>query len=86
VLGFRPEALELADEGMPAYVEVVEELGADAFVFCSRSSKTVPRTRGWSREQRRGSSPAQGDRVTLKVRPDEAHVFDVGERRAARID
>jgi len=77
VLGFRPEALELADEGMPAYVEVVEELGADAFVFCSaqledgaENARLVART-----EARK--SPAQGDRVTLKVRPDEAHVFDV---------
>src|SRR3954449_8810658 len=32
VLGFRPEALDLAPEGIPAEVEVVEEIGADAYV------------------------------------------------------
>jgi len=82
VLGFRPEALELADEGMPAYVEVVEELGADAFVFCSAQLEDgAENTRLVARTEAR-SSPAQGDRVTLKVRPDEAHVFDpeTGER------
>ena len=34
MLGLRPESLELAAEGIPARVEVVEELGADAYVFC----------------------------------------------------
>src|SRR4051812_26034970 len=33
-LGLRPEALELAGTGIPARVEVVEELGADAYAFC----------------------------------------------------
>src|SRR6059058_3069678 len=34
-VGLRPESLELASDGVQARVEVVEELGADAFVFCS---------------------------------------------------
>ena len=34
VVGLRPESLELASEGVPAEVEVVEEFGADAYVFC----------------------------------------------------
>ncbi len=34
VLGLRPESLELAGDGIPARVEVVEEIGADAYVFC----------------------------------------------------
>src|SRR5687767_8606241 len=34
VLGLRPESLEVAPDGVPARVEVVEELGADAYVFC----------------------------------------------------
>ena len=34
VLGLRPEALELSGEVLPARVEVVEEIGADAYVFC----------------------------------------------------
>src|SRR5207249_345052 len=35
VLGVRPESLEVANEGVPARVEVVEDVGADAYVFCS---------------------------------------------------
>jgi multiple sugar transport system ATP-binding protein len=74
VLGLRPEALELGSEGVPARVEVVEEFGADAFVFCSaqiggKSTRLVART-----ETRR--APSQGERVSLRARPDEAHLFD----------
>jgi multiple sugar transport system ATP-binding protein len=74
VLGLRPEALELAGEGVPARVEVVEELGADAYVFCvaeigGESRRLVART-----EARR--APGQGERITLRVRPNEAHLFD----------
>src|SRR5438067_3534979 len=35
VVGLRPESLELASDGLPAHVEVVEELGADSYVFCT---------------------------------------------------
>jgi len=80
VLGFRPEALDLASEGIPAEVEVVEEIGADAYVFCvaevaGETTKLVART-DWR------SAPERGERVKLKPHPDEAHVFDpeTGER------
>ncbi len=82
VLGFRPESLELASEGMPAEVEVVEEIGADAYVFCvadlpGGETKLVART------DTRGA-PERGARVVLKPKPDEAHIFDpvTGERLA----
>jgi multiple sugar transport system ATP-binding protein len=76
VLGLRPESLELGSEGVPARVEVVEELGADAYVFCvaevdGNELKLVART------QARGV-PQRGDRVTLNPRPNEAHLFDSG--------
>jgi len=80
VVGLRPESLELAGDGIPARVEVVEDVGADAFVFCAaelngESTRLVART-----EARR--APQQGDSVTLRPRPDEAHLFDPasGER------
>jgi multiple sugar transport system ATP-binding protein len=74
VLGLRPEALELGSEGVPARVEVIEELGADAFVFCTAevggaSTRLVART-----EAR--LAPAQGERISLRPRPDQAHLFD----------
>ncbi|ABW16372.1 ABC transporter related [Parafrankia sp. EAN1pec] len=78
-LGFRPDSLEQAGEdngGFPVTVNVVEELGSDAFCYCtlegqeSTSSKidiiarVNPRT-----------VPAKGERVYLHIRPEEMHVF-----------
>jgi multiple sugar transport system ATP-binding protein len=80
VLGLRPESLELASEGVPARVEVVEELGADAYVFCvaqvgGDDVKLVARCDA-------RVSPARDERVHLRPRPLEAHVFhpETGER------
>jgi multiple sugar transport system ATP-binding protein len=80
VIGVRPESLEVAADGIPAKVDVVEDVGADAFVFCStelagETTKLVART-----EVRK--APKQCERVTLRPRPDEAHLFDSasGER------
>jgi multiple sugar transport system ATP-binding protein len=80
VIGMRPESLDVAADGIPAKVDVVEDVGADAFVFCStelagETIKLVART-----EVRK--APKQGERVTLRPRPDEAHLFDSasGER------
>jgi multiple sugar transport system ATP-binding protein len=80
VLGLRPEALELATDGLAAEVEVVEELGADAYVFCvaevgGETTKLV--ARGDARRV-----PARGERVNLRPVADEAHLFrpDSGER------
>jgi len=80
IVGLRPEALELAADGLSARVEVVEELGADAFVFCiadigGGDMKLVARVEARHR-------PARGERVSLRPRPGEAHLFDCenGER------
>ena len=80
VVGLRPEALELAAEGMPAEVEVVEELGADAYVFCTAEVSGAPTKLVARVEARR--RPARGERVLLRPRSDEAHWFDAvsGER------
>jgi multiple sugar transport system ATP-binding protein len=74
VLGIRPESLELASDGVPARVEVVEELGADAYVFCSadlpgEATRLVARV-----DVRR--RPERGERVSLRPLPGEAHLFD----------
>jgi multiple sugar transport system ATP-binding protein len=74
VLGVRPESLELADEGIPAQVEVVEEVGADAHVFCAaqiegREAKLVARATA-------KQAPARGSRVALRPLAGEAHLFD----------
>jgi multiple sugar transport system ATP-binding protein len=82
VAGFRPEHVDIAGEGegIAARVEVVEDIGADAYVFCSadvdgEQARLVART-----EVR--SAPAQGEQVRLRPRAEEAHLFDAetGER------
>jgi multiple sugar transport system ATP-binding protein len=80
VLGLRPESLEVGPDGVPSRVAVVEELGADAYVFCvaeidGEELKLVARTKA-------RDVPQQGDRVSLNPRPNEAHLFDsvTGER------
>jgi multiple sugar transport system ATP-binding protein len=74
VVGLRPEALELAPDGIAAEVEVVEEVGADAFVFCvaelgGRRTKLVARSAA-------RQAPERGERVALRPKADEAHLFD----------
>jgi multiple sugar transport system ATP-binding protein len=80
LVGLRPEALELAPGGIEARVEVVEEVGADAHVFCvaeyaGETVKLVARS-----DARR--APNREQTVSLCPRVDEAHVFDAasGER------
>jgi multiple sugar transport system ATP-binding protein len=80
IVGLRPEALEVAGEGLAARVEIVEELGADAYAFCTAElpggeARLVART-----DARR--HPVQGDPVHLRPRFEEAHLFDAasGER------
>ena len=80
VVGLRPESLELAGEGLPAEVQVVEELGADAYVFCASAlGRLVART-----EAKR--APARGERVALRPVAEEAHLFDAGGERVSGID
>jgi multiple sugar transport system ATP-binding protein len=81
VLGLRPEALELAADGIPAEVEVVEEIGADAHVFCVAElggERTKLTARTGSRD-----APPRGSRVNLRPKGDEAHLFD--PRSGARL-
>ncbi|HLJ03487.1 MAG TPA: ABC transporter ATP-binding protein [Solirubrobacteraceae bacterium] len=81
VIGLRPESLEInGSEGIRARVEVVEELGADAFAFCvtelqNSETKLIART-DWRKP------PERGELVALSPRAGEAHVFspDTGER------
>jgi multiple sugar transport system ATP-binding protein len=75
VLGLRPESLDLASEGLAAEVEIVEEIGADAFVFCRADVAGID-TRLVARTETK-RAPARGERVALRPRSDEAHLFAV---------
>ncbi|HEX4680913.1 MAG TPA: ABC transporter ATP-binding protein [Gaiellaceae bacterium] len=70
VVGLRPESLELAAEGIPAEVEMVEEIGADSYVFAAAGvGKLVARVET-------KLAPERGARITLRPRAGEAHLFD----------
>jgi multiple sugar transport system ATP-binding protein len=70
VVGLRPESLELASDGIPAEVEVVEEIGADSYVFAAADvGKLVARV-----DTKR--APERGARITLRPRAEDAHLFD----------
>jgi hypothetical protein len=66
--------VELAPDGLAAHVEVIEELGADAYLFCHTEleggeTKLVVRVDARHRA-------ARGERIFLRPRPGEALVFD----------
>jgi multiple sugar transport system ATP-binding protein len=80
VVGLRPDALELAPDGVPAKVDVVEDVGAEAYAFC-----TAELPDGEGRLIARVDSrrpPAQGEAVRLRPLTEEMHLFDPasGER------
>jgi multiple sugar transport system ATP-binding protein len=70
VVGLRPESFELAADGIPAEVEVVEEIGADSYVFAAADvGKLVARVET-------KLAPERGARISLRPRAGEAHLFD----------
>jgi multiple sugar transport system ATP-binding protein len=74
VVGVRPESLELAADGIGAEVQVVEDIGADAYVFCTALLDGEERRMVARSSVRR--APGRGERVALRPVPGEAHLFD----------
>jgi len=77
-VGIRPESLTLSTAGVPARVEAVEVLGADAFAYCSAEVSGAS-TRLTARIDV-SSLPDRGAAVTLGLtpRPHAIHLFDAG--------
>jgi multiple sugar transport system ATP-binding protein len=73
-VGLRPDALELASGGLPARVEVVEDVGAEAYAICAADLADGERRVIARVDSRR--PPAQGERVHLRPVGEEAHLFD----------
>ncbi|GIG27714.1 ABC transporter ATP-binding protein [Cellulomonas marina] len=87
-VGFRPEALDVVPQGtadaIPVVVNIVEELGSDAFVYGSLG-------RGVAGEVRSGAGdsqvivrvdprqvPGKGETIHVRIRPGEQHLFHAG--------
>jgi len=92
-LGFRPESLDVSSEGtegaFPVRVNLVEELGSDAFLYGELDSKEAAEhiTSGAGEAQmivrvNPRTPPMKGDRVWVKIREGEQHMFSAatGER------
>ncbi|GMA40974.1 ABC transporter ATP-binding protein [Mobilicoccus caccae] len=80
-LGIRPEDLTIADRGLPVTVQVVEELGADAYIYTQQDDDPATERPVVIRVDGR-TPPAKGDRVHLVPKGDHVHYFDsrTGER------
>jgi len=89
-VGFRPEGLDVVPAGtpdsIPVYVNIVEELGSDAFVYGSLTddfgnAAAVHSGAGDAqvivRIDPRGV-PAKGETINVKIRAHELHLFHAG--------
>jgi multiple sugar transport system ATP-binding protein len=91
-LGVRPEDLELTSEGqgIPVTVDVVEELGADAYIYGSTKASQHHEADERADEVDKPfiarvdgrRPPAKGETIYLAPKQGHVHVFDVqsGER------
>ncbi|MBA2456603.1 MAG: sn-glycerol-3-phosphate ABC transporter ATP-binding protein UgpC [Nocardioidaceae bacterium] len=84
VLGVRPEAFRPVAEGeagLATTVEVVEELGADAYVYASVTQDGEDQQTVIARHEAR-TVPARGGTLNLSVDPEKVHMFSssTGER------
>ena len=70
VYGIRPEHLELANEGLPATVAVVEPTGSETHVFLRLGESEIVAVF----RERHNFEP--GQTVHLRPRPEHAHLFD----------
>jgi len=83
-IGVRPESFKVvgeSDQGLAVDVDVVEELGADAFLYATMTSEHAePVTLVARHDARKQLRPGQS--VRLAVKPEDIHLFDTesGER------
>ncbi len=86
-LGFRPDALEVTSEGepgaIPVIVNLVEELGADAFLY-GELADPLPGETGTlqsdqiiARVEPRNAHALKGEKVWLRIMTGKAHFFSV---------
>ncbi len=77
LLGFRPESVDLVGpgEGFPVIVNLVEELGADAYVYGSIRGAETPGEPDIVTRIEPTRLPELGEVVYLRVRPGQEHAF-----------
>ncbi|MQY27178.1 ABC transporter ATP-binding protein [Nocardia aurantia] len=72
VVGIRPEHFEIAADGVAIEVDVVEELGSDAYVYgrTAGDGETIVSRVDWR------NPPAKGERLTLGTDTEHTYFFD----------
>ncbi|GAB3849848.1 ABC transporter ATP-binding protein [Nesterenkonia populi] len=77
ILGVRPEDMDISSDGtgIPMVVDVVEELGADAYIYGSPEGISTFQPFIVRVDGRR--PPAKGETVGIRPHPDYVHLFDV---------
>ena len=80
-VGLRPEAIELVGEGhgIPAIVNLVEELGAEAYVYAQLAAhvnKSVTAVNDVIARVEPRSAPRNGDKIHLRVREESILLFN----------
>ncbi|MGW6423409.1 ABC transporter ATP-binding protein [Nocardia sp. NPDC055053] len=84
VLGIRPEHLEVGDGGLRMEVDVVEELGSDAYVYGravsdgGQTGETIVTRVDWR------NPPAKGELLQLTVDPEHVYFFGAQDGRRLR--
>jgi multiple sugar transport system ATP-binding protein len=83
VVGIRPEHFEVGSPGVEIEVEVVEELGADTYLYGritlagNRTDQSVVARAGWR------DPPSRGSRVRVRPGQEHVHFFAADGRRLA---
>jgi ABC-type sugar transport system ATPase subunit len=70
VVGIRPSAVRVSDEGIPAKVELVENLGDTAVLDLDLSGTPIRARIG------EGAVPREGDTIRVTAWPQDLHIFD----------
>jgi multiple sugar transport system ATP-binding protein len=75
-IGVRPEAWTIgAEGGLDVTVVVVEELGSEAFLYCTDDTSSDATAQVVARSEGLGTA-VMGDRLSLVPRLDRLHLFD----------
>ncbi len=78
IVGVRPGDLTVstADDGLTAIVELVEELGTDAYAYCTREGAALDDDVQFAVRVDPGQVPARGTKVSLVPKKGSVHLFD----------
>jgi ABC-type sugar transport system ATPase subunit len=75
VVGIRPSAVRIAPEGIPARVEIIEDLGDAAVLDLVAAGHPIRARLG------AGPIPEEGETIFITARPEDIHLFDAASRR-----